>query len=86
MDCELEFSSGAAREFTKLPPQIQGRLAHKIGDLTENPRPARCEKLSGLDAYRIRVGDYRIVYFIDDSQAIVTIATIGHRRDVYRRS
>lgn len=86
MPYEVEFSTGAARQFTKLPPQTQRRLTPKIDSLREDPRPSGCEKLSGLDAYRIRVGDHRIVYFIDDSSAIITVATIAHRREVYRRT
>ncbi len=86
MAYEVEFSSRAAREFLKLPKQAQERLAPKIDQLAEDPRPPGAEKLSGLDAFRIRVGDHRIVYTVDDSAAIVTIARIGHRRDVYRRA
>ncbi len=85
MAYEVELSSRAAREFLKLPKQVQERLAPKIDQLAEDPRPPGAEKLS-LDAFRIRVGDHRVVYTVDDSAAIVTIARIGHRRDVYRRA
>jgi len=84
MSYEVEFASRAARAFLKLPRQVQQRLSPRIGALSEDPRPSGCEKLRGLDAYRVRVGDYRIVYFIDESDRIVTIANVGHRRDVYR--
>ena len=81
----IEFASGAAKEFLKLPASTQRRLQPKIDALQSDLRPHGCEKLSGLDAYRIRVGDYRIVYEVHDGLGIVTIAAIGHRRDVYRR-
>ncbi len=81
----IEFASHAARAFLKLPASTQRRLQPKIDALQSDPRPHGCEKLSGLEAYRIRVGDHRIVYEVDDGLGIVTIAAIGHRRAVYRR-
>jgi len=85
MAYEVDLSSRAAREFLKLPRPVQRRLAQKIDLLAEDPRPPGAEKLVGLDAFRIRVGDHRIVYLVDDRSRVVTIARIGHRRDVYRR-
>ncbi|HXF72423.1 MAG TPA: type II toxin-antitoxin system RelE/ParE family toxin [Actinomycetota bacterium] len=85
MAYEVELSSRAAREFLELPGPVQRRLAQKIDLLAEDPRPPGAEKLVGLDAFRIRVGDHRIVYLVDDRSRVVTIARIGHRRDVYRR-
>lgn len=81
---EVEFSSRAARAFLKLPREAQQRLAKRIDALSKDPRPIGCEKLTGLDAYRVRVGDYRVVYDVDDGARIVTIANVGHRREVYR--
>lgn len=81
----VEFSSRATRAFLKLPPETQRRIAPKIDALVDDPRPPGCEKLSGLGGYRIRVGDYRIVYEIEDATEIITVAAIGHRRDIYRR-
>ena len=60
-------------------------MAAAIDGLGINPRPAGSVKLAGRDDFRIRVGDYRIVYAVDDAQALVIIARIAHRRDVYRR-
>jgi mRNA interferase RelE/StbE len=61
------------------------RLIVRIQALAEEPRPARCEKLAGYDdRYRVRQGDYRIVYAVDDTEKVVTIFKIGHRREVYR--
>jgi mRNA interferase RelE/StbE len=64
----------------------RARLVKAILSLAANPRGPHCEKLSGTDnRYRIRVGDYRIVYEVDDAKSVVDIVKIGHRREVYRR-
>jgi mRNA interferase RelE/StbE len=52
--------------------------------LRENPRPAKCLKLTGREGWRIRVRNYRVIYKIDDSEKLVTILHVGHRRDIYR--
>lgn len=64
---------------------LQRRLTQAIRGLAETPRPSGCVKLSGEEnVYRIRVGDYRIVYQIKDEQLIVLVVAIGHRREIYR--
>ena len=81
----IEFSSGAAREFRKLAPDIQRRLDPAILALAQNPRPPGCVKLSGEESlWRIRVGDYRIVYQIQDAALLVLVVKVGHRREVCR--
>ena len=61
------------------------RIVLRIQSLGENPRPFGCEKLSGhLDWYRVREGNYRILYSIDDKKCLVDIVKVGHRKDVYR--
>ena len=61
------------------------RIVLRIQSLGENPRPFGCEKLSGhLDRYRVREGNYRIVYSIDDEKLLVDVVKAGHRKDVYR--
>jgi mRNA interferase RelE/StbE len=60
------------------------RIVTAIDGLATNPRPAGAAKLAGRDDFRIRVGDYRIVYVVDDQERLVVIARIAHRRDVYR--
>ena len=60
------------------------RIVRRIQSLSENPRPPGCQKLSGYDRYRIRQGDYRIVYEIRDLEVLVVVIKIGHRRDIYR--
>jgi mRNA interferase RelE/StbE len=81
----LEFSSRAARAFRNLPADIQRRLDPAILALAENPRPPGCVKLSGEESlWRIRVGDYRIVYQIRDDVLLVLVVKVGHRREIYR--
>ena len=74
----------ARRVLNKLPRQIQVRIISRIESLSANPRPPGAIKLSGHDAYRIRVGDYRVVYSVIDTQLLVIVVTVGNRRDVYR--
>ena len=81
----LVIKRSAEKELKKLPGGDLRRVVDRIHGLAQQPRPAGCEKLSGeAERYRIRQGDYRIVYDIDDSAHIVAIVKIGHRREVYR--
>lgn len=75
---------GAQKELAELPSEIFIRVRDAIRTLGEESRPSGCVKLSGREAWRIRVGNYRIIYEIDDAQRKLTIMHIGHRRDVYR--
>lgn len=82
----VEFSRHAAREFRKLTPGTQQAVNDRVKKLADIPRPHGVEKLSGEESlYRIREGEYRIVYQIQDRNLIVLVVTIGHRKDVYRR-
>jgi len=73
------------RFLSKLPPEIRSRLQKAVLSLS-NPRPKNAIKLIGEpDTWRIRVGNYRIVYEIDDAKKLVTVLRIAHRREVYRR-
>ena len=81
----IVFTSSAAKEFRSLSKQFQQRIRAAIDGLQENPRPDGVKKLSGhQDLYRIRVGQYRVVYEIDDEVRILTVTRVRHRRDVYR--
>jgi mRNA interferase RelE/StbE len=60
------------------------RIVKRIEQLGDEPRPAECQKLSGHDRYRIRQGQYRIVYGVEDDKLIVYVVKVGHRKDVYR--
>lgn len=71
--------------YRQLHEPLRTRIASAIDDLAYEPRPRGTSKLAGRDDYRIRVGDYRIVYAVDDDEHVVLLAKIAHRRDVYRR-
>ena len=74
----------AEKELNRLPLTVYNRLRVKILSLEENPRPRGVKRLSGREEYRLRVGDYRILYLIDDKRSTVTVIAVGHRREVYR--
>lgn len=74
----------AAKELDAVPRKELQRIIKKVGALATNPRTNGSEKLSGAERYRLRQGDYRIIYAIDDSVRQVIVVKIGHRRDVYR--
>ncbi len=75
----------AQKEFLKLSPPHDSFVKKGIDGLEKNPRPQGVKKLAGTkDGYRVRIGDYRILYTIDDKKKIVTIYRIRHRREVYR--
>ncbi|MEK6543148.1 MAG: type II toxin-antitoxin system RelE/ParE family toxin [Elusimicrobiota bacterium] len=74
----------AQKELRRIPPPDLRRIVSKISGLSQDPRPQGSEKLSGDDRYRIRQGDWRIVYGIDDESRTVMVVKIGHRREVYR--
>ena len=81
----IQFKPAALRQFEKLPRHAQKRISAKIAELRENPHPVGCKKLSGVpDAWRVRAGDYRVVYQVRREILLVLVLTVGHRRDVYR--
>ena len=82
---KLLIKSSAAKELEALPRKDRGRIAAKIAGLAGDPRPPGSEKLAGEEKYRLRQGDYRVLYSIQDASGTVTVVKIGHRREVYRR-
>ena len=74
----------AQREIAALGVGERARIKAAIEALRENPRPTGCSKLAGREGWRIRVGNYRVIYEIDDAAGSVVILHVGHRRDVYR--
>lgn len=74
----------AERELRALQKSDVKRVTEQIKNLALDPRPAGCQKLSHQERYRLRQGDYRIVYSIDDGTRTIHIVKIGHRREVYR--
>jgi mRNA interferase RelE/StbE len=76
----------ARRELRRCPLDIQARILPLIDGLSTSPRPSESRKIQGAAGlYRCRVGSYRVIYTVDDAEAVVRVTRIGHRRDVYRR-
>ena len=73
----------AQKQLDKLSDNIAEPIIAAIAGLEENPRPADCKKLKGRDGYRIRTGNYRIIYDIFDTELVIDIITLGHRKDIY---
>lgn len=74
----------AQKELSRLPGGTYEKVRDRIRTLADEPRPHGCRKLAGREGWRIRVGDFRVIYEIDDRADKVTILHVGHRRDVYR--
>lgn len=81
---ELVFKPSVSKDLKDISNKDVGRIMEKIASLRENPRPQGSVKLSGREYYRVRQGDYRIVYEIVESRLIVVVIKVGHRREVYR--
>ena len=85
MSYTVRMDARTRKTLGRLPNDIHNRLIRKLEALEENPRPFGVEKLAGPeDLYRIRAGDWRIVYAIRDSELVIIVIRIGHRREVYR--
>ena len=80
----IEVRPAALRALRKLDPQDRPRVEGAIALLAEDPRPPASRPLRGRPGYRVRVGDYRIIYTINDDVLLIVVVTVGHRRDVYR--
>jgi len=79
------FRASVRKDLESLTKNDLRRIMERIGSLAEDPRPVGCEKLSGQDKYRIRLGNYRIVYSLQDTELTVWVVKVGHRREVYRK-
>jgi len=80
----LAIKPSASKELDALDAAVFRRIDRKILQLARDPRPAGCKKLSGYrDLWRIRAGDWRILYIIDDAAQVVTVTRVAHRREVY---
>ena len=85
MHYTLEFATSAAREFRALDRQTQRRITEKLTALGDDPFPSGSKKLKGQgDHFRIRIGDYRVIYRVDGKRVVIVIVRIGHRKEVYR--
>lgn len=80
----ISFNRQAEKDLAALPQKMQERSTETIDKLAHNPRPFGAIKLSGLSSWRIRIGDYRVIYSIEDNILTVLVLKIGHRRDIYR--
>jgi mRNA interferase RelE/StbE len=80
----LVFKKSVSKDLRALPKRDVARILACIQALVEDPRPPGCEKLSGQERYRVRQGDYRIIYEIQDDVLTVIVVKVGHRREVYR--
>lgn len=81
---KIEIKKSAVKEIKKLPSRDLKSILAKIDSLAESPRGLDTVKLSGEEKYRVRVGDYRILYMIQDEVLIVYVVKVGHRKDVYK--
>ena len=85
-DYSVEIKPSVRKEIEALPASVLARIIYKLESLGHAPRPAGCKKLKGYkDQWRVRVGDWRVVYIVDDTAKLVSITRIAHRRDVYER-
>jgi mRNA interferase RelE/StbE len=84
MKYSLRIRRSAERELNRLPDFVFRRINERLLSLEDDPRPPGVKRLSHRGEYRLRVGDYRVLYEVDDKEKTVEIVSVGHRRDVYR--
>lgn len=84
MSYVIYLKKSAEKELDQLPADIHEKIIRRIVSLEENPRPPGVKKLLGRQGYRIRVGDYRVLYVINEEKRKVEIVSVAHRKDVYR--
>lgn len=85
MSYKVEILRGALKQLKKIPSELQEHIQIKIDDLATEPRPNGVKKLKGKEnAYRIRVGDYRVIYDIFDDLLVVNVVEVGHRKNIYK--
>ncbi len=81
---KIVFKKSVAKDLKKIPKKDVSKILKVIRSLADDPRPPQVKKLSGQDRYRMRQGNYRILYSIEDAQLVITVVKVGDRRDVYR--
>jgi mRNA interferase RelE/StbE len=80
----VELKPSARKELESLPDTALARVVRRLESLGHDPRPAGCRKLKGYkDQWRVRIGDWRVIYIIDDTARVVSVTRIAHRREVY---
>ena len=80
---KIEIKRSAPKEIEKLPKSVLKRVLNKIQSLGREPRPSGCKKLTADEKYRVRVGDYRILYSIENDKLMIYIVKVGHRKKIY---
>jgi len=80
----IDFHPAAERELEKLSTKDREKVVTGIEALSHNPRPPKSEKMSALDAYRLRIGDYRVIYSIEDQILVILVVKVAKRKDAYR--
>ena len=81
----VEVEPAVARTLSKLSSKVRDRILRRVQELAHDPRPVGCVKLIGLaETYRIRVGDFRVLYEVHDRLVLVVVVRVGHRKEVYR--
>ncbi len=85
MTYDIRVLPAAVREIRKLPPEAKRRVQAAIELLAEQPRPAAAKKLTGRPEWRVRTGDYRVLYRIEDAFLTIVVVRAGHRREIYER-
>ncbi len=81
---DIRFKESVAKDLRQLPVKDIKRILRRIDTLIDEPRPTGCEKLSIQERYRVRQGDYRIIYEVDDEEHTIIVTKVGHRREVYK--
>ena len=81
----VHLKRSAEKELADLPREMHQRIIKRLLTLKANPRPPGAKKLGGGEKYRIRIGDYRVLYTIDDALQKIEVSAVGHRREVYRQ-
>ncbi|RQD74782.1 MAG: type II toxin-antitoxin system RelE/ParE family toxin [Candidatus Syntrophonatronum acetioxidans] len=81
---DIRFKESVAKDLRQLPVKDIKKILRRIDTLIDEPRPTGCEKLSIQERYRVRQGDYRIIYEVDDEEHTIIVTKVGHRREVYK--
>ncbi len=84
MSYEIILLKSVQKALDRLPDEVVRRILQRLSELETNPRPPDGKKLKGRPAWRVRVGDYRVIYEVHDGELLVFVVTVGHRREVYR--
>ena len=80
----VDWTEKAFKQLNKLPRVVSKSIYNRVGELTENPRGSNDKKLVGKPFYRLRIGDYRVIFDIKDQELVVLILEVGHRKDIYK--